>query len=347
MIGQVIDSEAGRDSVHRSASLFGSDVGASVENFHCAISNQAQDWFENLQGIAKSEELKPEDLGAVYPLHPLAALVLPMLCAKYGQNERSLFTFLTSSEPYSFQNFLEEETVDGNLPKTLKLDRVYDYFVEAAGMGFGSRPNLQRWVEIQNLIADARHLDEDYRRVLKTIGTLNLVTTTGAVKATPELVTLALCDSPNDEDEQQKWDDIIDRLLRRNVITHRRLWDELRLWEGSDFNVDAEVAALTEQERSPLASLLSETYPLKPLVAQRHSYKTGTLRYFERQYVDAAEDLAKLRCKSNDADGLIACWLDEELPVEPPGATADGNTPSFVCDKTGCVANPGPRICRT
>ncbi len=304
---------------------------SKAENFRQAISNQAQDWFEKLESIATTENLTPEDLGAVYPLHPLAALVLPMLCAKYGQNDRSLFTFLTSSEPYSFQNFLEEETVDGNLPKTLKLDRVYDYFVEAAGMGFGSRPNLQRWVEIQNLIADARHLDEDYRRVLKTIGTLNLVTTTGAVKATPELVTLALCDSSNDEGEQQKWDNIIDRLLRRNVITHRRLWDELRLWEGSDFNVDAEVAALTEQERSPLASLLAQTYPLKPIVAQRHSYKTGTLRYFERRYVDAAEDLAKLRCNSNDADGLIACWLDEELPSEPPAETADGKPLIVLC----------------
>jgi hypothetical protein len=304
---------------------------SKAESFHCAISNRANEWFEKLESIATTENLTPEDLGAVYPLHPLAALVLPMLCAKYGQNDRSLFTFLTSSEPYSFQNFLEEETVNGQIPATLKLDRVYDYFVEAAGMGFGSRPNLQRWVEIQNLIADARHLDEDYRRVLKTIGTLNLVTTTGAVKATPELVTLALCDSPNDEDEQRKWDDIIDRLLRRNVITHRRLWDELRLWEGSDFNVDAEVAALTEQERSPLASLLSETYPLKPLVAQRHSYKTGTLRYFERRYVDASENLAKLRCNSNDTDGLIACWLDEELPSEPPAETADGKPLIVLC----------------
>jgi len=300
-------------------------------NLQSVISNQSQEWFEKLESIAKYEELKPEDLGNVYPLHPLAALVLPMLCAKYGQNDRSLFTFLTSSEPYSFQNYLEEETVGEQMPPTLKLDRVYDYFVEAASMGFGSRPNLQRWVEIQNLIADARHLDEDYRRVLKTIGTLNLVTTTGAVKATPELVTLALCDSPNDDLQRQKWDDIIDRLLRRNTITHRRLWDELRLWEGSDFNVDAEVAALTEQERSSLANLLSETYPLKPLVAGRHSYKTGTLRYFERTYVDASENLAELRCNSNNADGLIACWLDEKLPIEPPTETADGKPLIVLC----------------
>ncbi|NEP58320.1 MAG: hypothetical protein F6K31_15100 [Symploca sp. SIO2G7] len=313
---------------------------SQAEKFHCAIANQAQEWFDSWESIAKDEELKSEDLGAVYPLHPLTALVLPMLCTKYGQNNRSLFTFLTSSEPYSLQNFLEEPHPLApspfgrggkyELPETLKLDRVYDYFVEAAGMGFGSRPNLQRWVEIQNLIADTRHLDEDYRRVLKTIGTLNLVTTTGAVKATPELVRLALCDSPQDEEQQQKWDDIIDRLLRRNLITHRRLWDELRLWEGSDFNVDAEVAALIEQERSPLASLLAENYPLKPLVAQRHSYKTGTLRYFERQYVDASQDLARLRC-NNNADGLIACWLDEELPDKPPAETGDGKPLIVLC----------------
>jgi len=320
------------ESAGQMVRLMGQVINQSeAEQFDCAISNQAQEWIESLDSIAKAEELTSKDLGAVYPLHPLAALVLPMLCAKYGQNDRSLFTFLTSSEPYSFRNFLEEETLNGAIPETLKLDRVYDYFIEAAGMGLGSRPNLQRWVEIQNLIADAKHLDDDYLRALKTIGTLNLVTTTGAVKATPELVSLALCDSPKDEDQRQKWDDIIDRLLRRNVIIHRRLLDELRLWEGSDFNVEGEVAALIEQERSPLASLLSENYPLKPLVAQRHSYKTGTLRFFERRYVDASEDLAKLRCESKDADGLIACWLDEELPSVPRAETVDGKPLIVLC----------------
>ncbi|MEQ9368634.1 MAG: hypothetical protein RIG63_06310 [Coleofasciculus chthonoplastes F3-SA18-01] len=312
---------------------------SQAESFHCAINNQAEEWLdERWKDIAMAEELTPQVLGAVYPLHPLSALVLPMLCAKYGQNDRSLFTFLTSSEPYSFKQFLDQTTVqDGGLETkplpTLKLDRVYDYFVEATGLGLGSRLGLQRWVEIQNLIADAKHLDTDSLRVLKTIGLLNLVTTTGAVKATHELVTLAMCDSPYEEQEQQYWDDIIDRLLRRNVITHRRLLDELRLWEGSDFNVEGEVAALIEQERSPLFSLLSQTYPLKPLVAGRHSYKTGTLRYFERRYVNATQDLAQLLCESKDSDGLIACWVDEELPSQPPALTADGKPLIVLCAK--------------
>lgn len=333
-------------------------IGQAIDRTHAdafrkAIASVAQEWFERLETIAASEELTPKVLENTYPLHPVAALVLPMLCAKYGQNDRSLFTFLTSSEPYGFKDFLEKtrvgavvrqahqprsRSVGGEILPTLKLDRVYDYFVEAVGMGLGSRPNIGRWVEIQNLIADAKHLDIDYLRVLKAIGTLNLVTTTGAIKATRELVTLAMCDSHNDEAEQNHWEDIIDRLLKRNIITHRRLLDELRLWEGSDFNVEGEVAALIEKERSPLAYLLAEMYPLKPLVAQRHSYETGTLRYFERQYLDSSQDLAKRRT-SHEADGLIVCWLDEELPTSAersrsanvPAETADGKPLIVLC----------------
>jgi len=85
---------------------------------------------------------------------------------------------------------------------------------------------------------------------------------------------------------------VIEELLKRGLITYRRQLDELRIWEGSD--VEGEIAAYVEKERSPLVKILSEVCPLKPLVAQRHSYKTGTLRYFERQYLDSSEDLATL-----------------------------------------------------
>jgi len=82
---------------------------------------------------------------------------------------------------------------------------------------------------------------------------------------------------------------------------------------GSDFDVEGEIAAYVEKERSPLVKILSEVCPLKPLVAQRHSYKTGTLRYFERQYLDSSE-FGNLHCSSNDYDGLVGYWVDDTLP---------------------------------
>ncbi|MDY6940890.1 MAG: hypothetical protein SWY16_24935 [Cyanobacteriota bacterium] len=293
-----------------------------AETVACAIYNQASEWFYFLENTVRGEELTLETLRGIYPLHPLSALVLPTLCQRYAQNDRSLFTFLTSSEPYSFQNFLDEVSIDGDRLPTLKLDRVYDYFIEAAGMGLASRPNLQRWVEIQDAIADARYLDPDCLRVLKAIGVLNLVTATGATRATRKLVALAMCHSATEE--TQYWEGVIEELLRKNLITHRRQLDELRIWQGSDFNADSELAAYVEKERSPLVGLLSNLRPLKPLVAQRHSYRTGTLRYFERHYLDAAANLTQLRCSSSQSDGFIIYWVDEELPTSIPTATVDG-----------------------
>jgi len=79
-----------------------------------------------------------------YPLHPLTSLVLPQICTRYAQNNRSLFTFLTSSEPHSFKQFLDSTTLIGDIVPTLKIHQLYDYFVEAVGLGSLSHPNLSR-----------------------------------------------------------------------------------------------------------------------------------------------------------------------------------------------------------
>ncbi len=326
-----------RDSPTQMIRLIGQAIDQSqAETFHPAIHNQAVEWFECLPSDIK-DDVTPQVLAAAYPLHPISALVLPMLCTRYAQNDRSLFTFLTSAEPYSFKNFLEETTVVAGAPvgveeamPSLKLEQVYDYFIEAVGMGLASRPNMQRWVEIQDLITDAKRLDADSLRVLKTIGILNLVTTTGAIRATRALVTSSMCSHASDNNKSH-WEQVIEGLLQKGIITHRRQLDELRIWMGSDFNVDLELTDYVEKERSPLLSLLSAIRPLTPIVAQRHSYKTGTLRYFERRYLNGLEDLTKVRCSLNDCDGLVGYWVDERQPDSVPRFTADGKPLIVLC----------------
>lgn len=295
-----------------------------AETFECAIHNTAEEWFNRLETAIQGEELTKEILEGVYPLHPVSALALPTLCQRFAQNDRSLFTFLTSREPFGLRTFLHETNIKNEPFPTLKLDRIYDYFIEAAGMGLASRPNLQRWVEIQDLITDSKRLDPDYLRVLKAIGILNLITTTGANRATRELVTLAMCDSPTDSQQRDYWSSVINELLKKAVITHFRQLDELRIWQGSDFNVDSAVNVEIEKESGSLVELLTQLRPLNPLIAQRHSYKTGTLRYFERRYFDNSQKLENLQLESEESDGLIGYWLDEEHPDKIPSKTVDG-----------------------
>lgn len=295
-----------------------------AEAFHCAIHNTASEWFSTLKKTISGEEIGLKTIFDVYPLHPIAALILPTLCQRYAQNDRTLFTFLTSREPFSLRNFLDETLIDNDPFPTVKLDRIYDYFVEATGIGLTSRPNLQRWVEIQDLINDSRYLDDDSLRVLKAIAILNLNSTIGMLRATRDLVILALCDSPCDNELKEYWNEIINQLLNRGIITHFKQLDELRIWQGSDFNVDKELNNFIEQENRTLAELLSGLRPLEPIIAQKHSYKTGTLRYFERIYLDDNQALQTVKMKDQASDGLIIYWLGDTLPNKIPDVTNEG-----------------------
>jgi hypothetical protein len=305
-------------------------IGQAITHSHTeklGIHQRATLWFEHLARHLELSDLSSAVLADAYPLHPLTSLALPQLCTRYAQNDRSLFTFLTSSEPHSFKQFIDSTSLIGNIVPTLKIHQLYDYFVESVGMGLSSRPNIQKWLEVQGVVADASRrvdLSREVIQTLKTIGTLNLITSTGALRATQSLSILPLCELPDEVVDGNPWQAAIQTLLEKNLITYRKQLDELRIWEGSDFNVQVAIDQYFEQERGSLVEILSKVRPLKPFVAQRHSYRTGTLRYFERRYVDASHDLSALQVSKPDFDGLIVYWMEAHPLTKKPPKTEDG-----------------------
>ena len=320
------------ESSDRMMRLIGHAIDQSSEGFfRSSVHKWAKRWQKALSGYDFS--ISKDDLTYIYPLHPLAALVLPILCTKYSQNDRTLFTFLASSEPGSFTTYLNQTAfMKGDSP-SFKLHKIYDYFVESAGMSVSLRPQFQRWVEIQSRLADASHLDLDALLVLKTIGILNLISTTGSLKASRKTVAFAMCNKPDVGSELSHWDGIIDKLLQKGFLVWRKRIDELRIWEGSDFDIEKELSDQAYVLNVSLADLFNEYFPLKPLVVQRHSYQTGTMRYFERQYFDKIESLDSPNCISTDSDGLICYWVGKERDLRKlkriPGKTPN-NQPVII-----------------
>lgn len=324
------------ESSDRMVKLIGQTIDRSINNdFTLSVSRWAHNWCNALSEQGLSNYFSKADLSSIYPLHPLSAIILPILCAKYSQNDRTLFTFLASDEPSSFSTFISRTLFDSVRPPNFKLYKVYDYFVESAGMSISARPQFQRWVEIQSRLADASHLDIDVQLVLKTIGLLNLVSTTGSLKASKRTVALAMCDQPDDKSEFQYWEKKIEELLEKGFLVWRKRIDELRIWEGSDFDIEKELSEQAEILNISLAELLNEYAPLRPLVVQRHSYETGTLRYFEQQYYDKIESLESLECVNPDSDGLICYWVENEKDLSSlekiPQKTNSGKPIIFVC----------------
>ena len=141
-----------------------------------------------MRSLGIAELSAPDLVASCYPLHPLVAAVLPDLCNRYGQHERTLFSFLTSADPASAAAYLNatELPPEGELP-SFGLSGVYDYFV-ASGTMARVPVDQGRWTEIATRLRDAPGLTGAQRRLAKSIAVLNLVSTTGVVRASQRVL---------------------------------------------------------------------------------------------------------------------------------------------------------------
>lgn len=287
------------------------------------INQWSTKWFDFVKPTLATAFGDASTIASVYPLHPVSAALLPVLCSKFGQNDRSLFTFLTSDEPNSLPSFLSETKNSSPILPTLRLESVYDYWIDAAGSSLYSKPQLQRWVEIQGKVADAAHLEHDLLALLKTIGLLNLVSSGGHLRATRALVEHCMCDDPADTTQLALWHKRVNELIEKRLVVFRSQLDELRIWEGSDFDIEPAIQSVVQSNQLSFEEMISKIKPLSPVVVQRHSYTTGTLRYFERHYASKPSDLDSARTRNQDSDGLVLYWLGTVSPTQVPEMTQD------------------------
>ena len=124
--------------------------------------------------------------------------MLPELCSRHGQHERTLFSFLTGQHAASASSFLActDLPARGPLP-SLGLDAVYDYFVGGGALHIESASLSGRWTEIATRLRDSHGLTPQQARLAKAVALLNLVSTTGTVRASRPV--LALADKGSDQ----------------------------------------------------------------------------------------------------------------------------------------------------
>lgn len=255
-----------------------------------------------LADLLQSEQL----LAACYPLQPLTLAVLPELCNRYGQRERTLFSFLARPEPNAVPSFMAAAAVgNGELP-CVGLDKTYDYFVSSAGTIVGTADGASRWLEIDSRISETQGLSTGEVRCLKVIGVLNLVSRGGVLRASTDMVRAALPDVAVSE--------VIPQLEARGILVYRAFADEYRIWQGSDFDLQGAIEdARRRLSGEPVGGLCERALPLGPLVAARHSQERGVLRFFARAYVDGTSTIVAPGV-DDDEDGLLAYIVDNTPP---------------------------------
>lgn len=256
-------------------------VAESVEGSPADNRNQAHALFV----IAKecrfvSPTLQEATISKLYPLDVFSAMTITKAIQRYGQNERSLFSFLNAQGANSLGKFQPTAT------NTYNMSVAYDYLVanfhsylmdaNADSMGWSAIR-----IAIERVESDDWSSSAEMRaavRTVKAIGLLNIFGGAGFSMNKSQLVTymqLAM-DIPQAED-------IIDGLLRHRIIRYAEYKQRFILFEGTDINIEEEIAKASTIVPLPVSPVdsLRAVFNSRVAPVKAYYYHSGTPRYFE------------------------------------------------------------------
>ena len=260
---------------------------ALVQNFskeeRVASSKEIDKYIQNLDamnalpGALNKKEANELFLGC-YPLHPVSAILLPYLCQKVAQNERTLFSYLGSREDHGLLDMLQKFQ---SISEYICPHHIYDYFINNQPAAGGDYLTHRRWAEVVTAIERLSDAKQEEIELLKTIGILNIIGDKAGFKASREILISTLS-------SKSKFQSLSKSLTEKSVITYRRFNSEYRVWQGSDFDLEQALhKELANVGNFSLADELNKTDSLLPIVARRYTIESGALRYFEPRFIDA------------------------------------------------------------
>lgn len=242
---------------------------------------------------------------SLYPLHPTVLPVLAKFFRRFGQNERSLFSFLLSSEPHALRDFAQNEA---SLSFIYRLPEFYDFIAQNFGNRLSAQSFRSHWSHIDAVIRSFPTERELELRILKTIGVLNTIDSTADLLPCDELLALALGNP-----DRLKAD--IARLKKENLLFFRGARRGYALWSHTSVNLEHEFAKASEsiQQISSMGELLRSRLDARPVVARAHYIQTGNLRHFTLRFCspDELTTHAVAFQPEHPADGLIVIVLSE------------------------------------
>ncbi|WP_240371149.1 hypothetical protein [Anoxybacteroides rupiense] len=169
-----------------------------------------------------------------YPLHPIALALLPTLSSLFGQNERTLFTFLESYQTGGLMDFVSKSNNAYTAPN------LFSYF-------FPTLEKIEAYEDFNDLniyhklIKKIPYLSNEHLDILKLITLWNIAGMQSKHPLTLEFISFALDRQRAEvEDGLSKLDKI--KAIRFNSI--RGYWE---LFDGSAFNIEEMIAEKQQQ----------------------------------------------------------------------------------------------------
>ena len=286
--------------------------------------------FEVLLGLIKDSKLVShnktvsEDLSkSLYPLDWLSANVLVNSLQRYGQNERSLFSFLNDDTKYSIKQLKTNFYAISN---------VYDYLVNTlpAEINGPDNPHRAQWLTTFRTLERAELIfGDDYeiaQEVIKTIGLVNIFSKLGGLFDSNFIIQYFKLTSKIDVKI------ILDKLETAGLIRFYRHSNKINFFEGTDIDLEQELIGVSK-ELSPdirISDEILNLVNLPVLLVKRYSFETGTKRFFEYRIFNSLNQKKEVE---GLLDGFINLIFEDSTYSEIIKESKDQNDQIYVLYK--------------
>ena len=272
--------------------------------------------ISKLTNNGKVNKSLAEALSNCNPIHPLVAVLLnPISRQRFGQNERSIFTFINSGEPNGFMNFINDNT---NKKSLYSVDLLFDYLQINLEPSILVSNIAHSWSEATDSIKRAEVLDDkDSIKVAKIISLIDLFGKNLSLFPSEEILESSI------DISKTKLLKILKNLEDKKIIVFRKFKKAYALFSGSDINID-ELSELNKSKiKNDYEIILSQLPYLQPIVAKRHFFKTGTQRIYQRfclvlsNVKKTVEDIIQLDISNVSAGAFVfMCKSTEDTKKE-------------------------------
>jgi len=247
-----------------------------------------------------SSDFNFETACKLYPMDTFAAYAVTRAIQRYGQNERSLFSFLNAKGAHSITAFKPEANITYNLAE------VYDYVVNSFhsylneansdSTGWSAiRLSIERveggdWKDSKQLIGAVK--------IVKAIGLLNLFGNAGFTMTQSDMIDYASMAL-----DVESASTILHELIRQKIVRYAEYKKRLILFEGTDVNIEEEItnAGLVVPKPINFVDDLRVYFNYRVSPVKAYYYHRGTPRYFEYQLLSEPQDLIPV----GDVDGYV------------------------------------------
>ncbi|MDE0292474.1 MAG: ATP-binding protein [Candidatus Dadabacteria bacterium] len=244
-----------------------------------------------------NEKAFSQILNACWPLHPVVATLLgPVSRRRFGQNQRSIFSFLNSAELGGFKEFL-----NSTKPKRTSYyypDYYWDYIQINLESSIIASSDAKLWALANDSLArcEAMGGSEEHLRLLKTIAVIDIFKGHSGLAASWEL--LKTCGF------EENLPTLLKDLKKWSLVRFKKYNGFFSIFEGSDFDLETAIDEALKNVDSVSFEKLAEIASFKPFVAKRHYHITGALRWMDVNIlpVDRVEDLST---KTREPSGVF------------------------------------------